>query len=124
MASNGGKKSGKVRNARKTFRESLKALLSGHIDKGSDLYKQAKKMMQTLGLKGDPNGQMLVDLGVLKKAMKGDVFAATFIRDTVGEKPTETFEDVTPQSPFVLGAIPAELINKAKAEHEARQNEV
>lgn len=123
MRSKGGKASVASRRARKTFRESLKLLLSGKIEKGTPLYKQAQQMRKILGVKGEPTAQDLIDLGVFKKAMKGDTFAATFIRDTIGEKPTETFEDVTPQSPFVLGAIPAELINKAKADHETRQKE-
>lgn len=119
----GGLKSVQSRRARKTFRESLKLLLAGRLEKGTPLYKQAKTLMKQLGLSGDPTGQNLLELGIFKKAMKGDPFAFATIRDTVGEKPTETYEDVTPQSPIILGVIPDEKVAKAKEEHENRQKE-
>lgn len=122
MRSKGGKKSVETRRARKTFREGLKLLLSGHLEKGTPNYMNAKKTMQSLGLSGEPTAQNLLELGLFKKAMKGDPFAFATIRDTLGEKPTETFEDVTPKSPIILGVIPAEKVKKAKEDHEIRQN--
>lgn len=80
-------------------------------------------MMKSLGIKGDPTGQDLINLGVFNKAMKGDTNAAEFIRDTIGEKPTETFEDITPQSPIILGMIPQEEIDAAKAKRSARNKQ-
>ena len=119
----GGIASGRAKKARKTFRESLKILLSGQIEKGSKLYLDTKKQMKSLGISGEPTGQDLIDLGVFRKAMKGDTFAASFIRDTIGEKPVEAYEDVTPRNPIVLGVIPQEKVDEAKASKQKRIQE-
>ena len=123
MGRKGGLKSVKTRRERKSLRDGLKLLLSGRLEKDTPLYRQAKALMRQLGVDGEPTGQNLLEMGIFKKAMKGDSFAFATIRDTIGEKPTETYEDVTPQSPIVLGLIPADKVAKAKSEHEARQNE-
>ncbi len=98
-----GRASGVKRKAAKTFRETIKAILEGRVDKRSPFYQQAKDQLTFFGIKGDPTGIDLVNLGVFKRAMKGDTNAATFLRDTVGEKPADTFVDETPPPPVVLG---------------------
>ena len=69
-ASNAGKKSGEVRRAKKTLRQELELLLE-LVDK-----------------KGKTN-QEKMSVGLLKKAMKGNVKAFEMIRDTIGQKPKE-----------------------------------
>ena len=64
-SSNGGKKSGEVRRARKTLREELLAMLST----------------------GDIQNQMT--LAILEKAKTGDTKAFEVVRDTIGEKPVD-----------------------------------
>ena len=122
MGRKGGVRSGKTRRERKSLREGLKLLLSGKLEKDTPLYRQAKTLMRQLGVDGEPTGQNLLEMGIFKKAMKGDSFAFATIRDTIGEKPTETYEDVTPQSPIVLGLIPTDKVAEAKRRHEERIN--
>lgn len=118
----GGIASGVAKKNRKTLREHLKAILSSSIPKASPLYTQLANQMKSLGIDGAPIVQDIITLGMIKKAASSPQ-AAEFIRDTIGERPTETFEDLTPQSPIMLGLIPADKVAKAKAEHDARQLE-
>jgi len=118
----GGKASGAARRMRKTFREALKNALSCEIPSTSPIYRQIKSQMRALGLEGEPTVQDIPVLGMIKKASK-DAMAFAIIRDTVGEKPVETFEDLTPSSPIILGEISAEKVAVAKAAHEKRQLE-
>ena len=67
----GGVASGKVRAERKTLRETLSYLLT-QADKDGVTY------------------QDKVNLALVLKAMKGDSKAYEVMRDTVGEKPTDT----------------------------------
>jgi hypothetical protein len=66
--SKGGKKSAEVRRVRKSFKESFIDELSN----GKSQYEIVK--------------------AVLEKAMQGDIQSAVFIRDTIGEKPTDKVE--------------------------------
>lgn len=81
----GGVKSGEVRRKRKTFRESLLAILSMPVD-DPETYEALKK----LGLDG--TFQSAIDLAQIRNAQKGDTEATRFVRDTVGEKPREGLE--------------------------------
>lgn len=65
ISSNGGKRSGEVRRARKTLREELLALLS------------------------DGNTQNKISTALIDEAMNGNVKAFETIRDTIGEKPVD-----------------------------------
>ena len=49
-----------------------------------------------------------------------DVKAAEYIRDTIGEKPVDTFEDVTPQSPIILELPKQEEIDAIRKRREER----
>ena len=64
----GGIKSGEVRKARKTLKETLLMMLE------------------------EGNTQDNITLALLDKALKGDTKAYEVIRDTVGEKPTDKIE--------------------------------
>ena len=80
-----GKASGESRRRRKTFRESLLTILSMDVD-NPELYAK----LAELGL--DPTMQTAIDLAQAGKAARGDTDAARFIRDTVGEKPSDQVE--------------------------------
>lgn len=73
----GGIKSGEARRAKKTMREMLKYLLE------QDITNKAGEKKTTLEA---------VMVAQLKQALKGDTKAATFIRDTIGEKPLDKQE--------------------------------
>ena len=77
--------SGESRRKRKTFRESLLTILSMSVD-DPEMYEKLK----ALGL--DPTFQTAIDLAQIKQALRGDTDASRFVRDTVGEKPTEQVE--------------------------------
>lgn len=119
MRRKGGLRSGEVRRNRKTFREQLKSMLSCNIPKDSPLYCKMKQQMKAIGIKGDPTVQDITLLGQLMKSAK-DTKAAEFLRDTIGEKPTEMFEDVTPQSPIVLSLPTPEQLAEIRKRREAR----
>lgn len=80
-----GKASGESRRRRKTFRESLLAILSMEVD-DPDMHDR----LSELGL--DPTMQTAIDLAQVLKAGRGDTDAARFVRDTVGEKPSDQVE--------------------------------
>ena len=75
----GGKASAAKRAERKTFREGLLLLLNEPLKDKS-------------GQTTDKTTQDAVIAGLVKRAISGDVRAAEFIRDTIGEKPVQ---DVT-----------------------------
>ena len=122
MGEKGGKASGAARRMRKTLREALKNALSCHIPETSPHYKRVKAQMRALGIEGEPTVQDIPVLGMIIKSSK-DANAFAIVRDTIGEKPVETFEDLTPSSPIILGMIPEDKVAAAKAEHEKRQLE-
>lgn len=122
IATQGGLASGRSRRLRKTFREALKKALGCEIPKGSPIYSRLKTQMKALGIDGEPTVQDIPVLGMIQKAAK-DSMAFAVIRDTIGEKPVETYEDITPQAPIILGVVPQEEVDAAKARHEARQIE-
>ena len=122
LAIRGGKASGAARRLRKTLRESLKNALGCEIPKDSPIYQKTLSQMRALGINGEPTVQDIPVLGMIMKASKNPL-AFAIVRDTIGEKPVEQFEDLTPESPIVLGVLPQDKVEKAKAEHEARQLE-
>lgn len=73
IARKGGQKSGEVRKAKKTMKQMLDYLLEKNI-------KTNKGNMSTLEA---------IMVSMIAKASKGDVRATEFIRDTIGQKPTE-----------------------------------
>lgn len=116
----GGMKSGEAKRKRKALRQAFIEALSCDIPRTSPFYKKTATLKKNFGMSGKPTVQDVMVLGQLMRA-RTSTMAAEFIRDTIGEKPTETFEDLTPQSPIVLGTIPLELVRKAKEEHDKRQ---
>lgn len=88
----GGKKSGQSRRKRKAIKEQLELLMSLPVQD-----EKVKTKVETLGIE-DKNidNQMLITVALFQKALKGDTRAIELIRDTIGEKPVEKIEDVTP----------------------------
>ena len=72
----GGKASAAKRAERKTFREGLLLLLN-------------EPLKDKAGQTTDKTTQDAVIAGLVKRAISGDVRAAEFIRDTIGEKPVQ-----------------------------------
>lgn len=84
-AKEAGKKSAEARAERKSLKDALLLLLSAQINDEQ----------------GNPTSSTVQDAvisGVVKRAMDGDVKAATFIRDTIGEKPVDRVASVTPDA--------------------------
>ena len=75
--------SGKARRQRRTFKESLEIILSMQATE-----EQKKAAGQFLTEEMDLTNGDLVNLAMIGKAKEGDVKAAQFVRDTVGEMPT------------------------------------
>ena len=80
-----GAASGEARAKHRLFKDILKDILALPIDNEDVAFEQLEK----LGIKANHENAMM--LAAAKKAMLGDVEAARFVRDTVGEKPTEAF---------------------------------
>lgn len=85
LGKKGGKKSAEKRRERKAMKEVLLELLDLPInDCGLDEFSSLKE------IKGkNITAQQAMCVAMIKKAMSGDVPAATFVRDTSGNKPVD-----------------------------------
>lgn len=82
IASKGGINSGKTRRKKKTMREAAQLVLNL---KSPD---KIKAELKKLGIKdADAINQTAMLISILNRALKGDVRAAEFMRDTAGENP-------------------------------------
>lgn len=108
IAKKGGKKSGKVRRAKKTMRETIEILLNLPINVGKCA--DIKKISSIIDISGQNVTAMQgVILAQIKKALKGDTAALVFLRDTVGEKPTNAnVQDDETKLDRLLGEIETE----------------
>lgn len=84
----GGIKSGEVKRAKKEMRETFNSLLSMPVKNGKIAEVEAIKNFAALKGK-NISVQEAVAIAMIQKALKGNVLAAEFIRDTIGEKPTD-----------------------------------
>ena len=84
----GGKASGEAKRRKKDMRERLEILLSMPIKngKGADIDK-IKGFGELKGKNITVEDAVLI--AITQKALKGDIQASTFLRDTIGEKPTD-----------------------------------
>jgi hypothetical protein len=81
-----GQASGYKRNQYKAFRDCIKEILTLDV---SD--PKTKELLETLGL--EPTYSNAISLAAIRKAAEqGDMEAARFTRDTIGEKPTEALQ--------------------------------
>lgn len=92
----GGIASGKARREKKMFRETLESLLAMPMTKGKDI--SIDDIKNFAEIKGkNISVQEAIIIAQVQKAMKGDTRAAEYLRDTIGQKPTDKVEfDVTP----------------------------
>lgn len=85
----GGKKSGEVRAQKKLFKEIFESLVQIDISKTNcdDEALEALRMINPeLADKADI--KTIISSRVIDKAMKGDMYAIGFLRDSLGESPT------------------------------------
>jgi hypothetical protein len=88
-----GEASGKARRKYSTFRALLKQALLLDVDDP-----QLRLAMEGVGL--EPTRQNAIILAAIAKAGTGDIEAARFVRDTIGEKPTEQYNIATSDKPI------------------------
>lgn len=85
ISSKGGIKSGEVRRAKKAMRETLQELLNLPLKKGdiAEITSIAEAKGKNL------TAEQAMCIAMIKEALKGNVKAATFVRDTSGNKLTD-----------------------------------
>jgi hypothetical protein len=105
----GGRKSGEARRHKKFLREIFESILDIEIDYGDKIITNKEAMA----------------LGVLRKAMEGDLRAFELIRDTVGEEPVDRMASTDSEGNDPVPIIPSEellaLMEKRKATLDARK---
>lgn len=84
----GGIASARARREKKAMRETLEALLSLQMKSGRAVDLETVKSFAALKGK-NISVQEAVSLAMIQKAMKGNVRAAEWVRDTAGQKPVE-----------------------------------
>ena len=94
IATAGGKKSGEARQRAKIYRDVFAKVLNGNFKPIQDDDSIYIKYIQE---EAEAQGKTLTNLeaqaiAIAAKAAKGDIQAATFIRDTVGAKPVEEID--------------------------------
>ena len=101
IAKKGGVASGKARREKKALRETLEQLLAMPMKDGKST--DIDKIKSIAGLKGK-NITMLeaIMLSMLQKAVKGDVRASEYIRDTIGQKPVNQLNMNAEIKPIVI----------------------
>ena len=82
----GGIASGKAKREKKALKETLEELLAMPIKEGRSA--DIDKIKSIAGIKGkNITMQEAIMVAMLNKAAKGDVRAAEYVRDTIGQKP-------------------------------------
>lgn len=84
----GGIASGEAKRKKKAMKETLDVLLSMPMKNGRSIDIEAVKNFAAIKGK-NINVQEAMIISMLQRAMKGDVKAAEWIRDTAGQKPTD-----------------------------------
>ena len=88
IQSMGGIASGVAKRRKKLIKETLEMCLDLKVTEKDKIAK-----LKSIGIdEEDKTQQTLMVLGVLKRAQNGDPYAATFIRDTLGQKEAEKLE--------------------------------
>ena len=84
----GGIASGVAKRKKKLIKETIETILELPVKD-----KRVKDGLKRIGLTTeDMTQQSLMVLGVMKRAQNGDPYAATFIRDTLGQKEADKLE--------------------------------
>ena len=87
----GGIASGEAKRKKKAMKETLDVLLSMPIKSGKSIDIEVIKNFAAIKGK-NINVQEAMIISMLQRALKGDVKAAEFIRDTSGQKPKDNME--------------------------------
>ncbi len=97
-----GKASGKARREKRDMKESLSILLDLAIKSGAVIDPKDKELLSEVKGKNLTVSDAIL-IAQIQKALKGDLRAAEFIRDTSGQKPIENrnvTQDLTVSNPF------------------------
>lgn len=87
----GGIASGKARREKKMMRETLDMLLTMPLKNGK--FADVESIRSFAALKGkNISVQEAILIAQVQKAMKGDTRAAEYVRDTMGQKPTDSVD--------------------------------
>lgn len=87
----GGLKSAEAKRKRKAMRETFEIILSMPLRKGKST--DIENIRSYVEMRGkNITIQDAINFSIIKKAMSGDVRAAEFIRDTIGEAPTNMID--------------------------------
>ena len=87
----GGIASGKARREKKMMRETLDMLLSMPMKNGKSI--DVENIRSFAAIKGkNISVQEAILIAQVQKAMKGDTRAAEYVRDTIGQKPTDSVD--------------------------------
>jgi hypothetical protein len=88
----GGIASGVSKRRKKLIKETIETILELPVKD-----KRVKDGLKRIGLTTeDMTQQSLMVLGVMKRAQNGDPYAATFIRDSIGQKEAEKLDLIQP----------------------------
>ncbi len=91
IARQGGIASGKARREKKLFKETLESILTMPLKNGNCL--EIDEIQSFASAKGkNISVQEAILIAQIQKAMKGDTRAAEYVRDTIGQKPTDKVE--------------------------------
>ena len=84
----GGIASGKARREKRAFKETLEILLSMNMENGEGV--AIDDIASFKGIKGQNiSVQEAILIAQVQKAMKGDTRAAEYVRDSIGQKPSD-----------------------------------
>jgi len=98
----GGIASGKARREKKMFRETLEALLSMPLNDGTNA--DIEKIQNFASLKKQNiSVQEAILIAQIQRAMKGDTRSAEYVRDTIGQRPTENMNMTVDMPVFFEG---------------------
>lgn len=92
IQSMGGIASGIAKRRKKLIKETIATILELPVKD-----ERVREGLKRIGITSeDMTQQTLMVLGVMKRAQKGDPYAATFIRDTLGEKEADKLDLMQP----------------------------
>lgn len=111
LSAKGGRNSGKAKRKKKAMKAAAKDLLSMALHKG-DLADLAEIESWDEVKKGNVTVQDAILFAMAAKAIGGDVSAACFLRDTMGEHPTQAESNARAR-------LASAQVTKVKAETEA-----
>ena len=84
-------KSQAAKREKRKMKEELKTLLKISLNRG-DIIDADDVLSLDQAEKSNISVQTAINIAMMKRAIMGDVSAATWVRDTVGEKPTDRVE--------------------------------